>query len=159
MPLIVVWCQKCLFICVRVAKADIEMDVGQEKGGGDPFCRNSPIRFHNKNYSQARFNNKALLRRRGVQPSPVKIKHLQQKIHINKKNNTKSNIIYNILGCNKIKKSDMNYLISGWLKTVFFQPPSKIAVQNMRYDCRTHCTRSWHTGQSFALRIINTHHH
>ena len=34
-------------------------------------------------------------------------------------------MIYIILGWNKIKKSDMNYLISGWLKTVFFYPPAR----------------------------------
>ena len=36
----------CVVICVREAKADIEMDAGQEEEEVDPgpFCRNSPIR-------------------------------------------------------------------------------------------------------------------
>ena len=78
-------------ICAREAKADIEMDVGQEEEEAEeadprPFSRNSPIRYHIKN-SQAKFNNNALrlLIRTGVKLWLVKIKHLGNKFHIDKK--------------------------------------------------------------------------
>ena len=70
------FCGTTFIICAREAKADIEMDVGQEEDVAEeeaetdagPFCRNSPIRFHHTN-SQARFNDNAFrLCRAGGQP-------------------------------------------------------------------------------------------